>query len=289
MPQLSCGFFVSKSIFLKFVSGTLTLSSAYLGFRKGIMESKQRAVSRLIAQAGQMLLAHGAESTLVGDIMRRMGLASGMSEVEVSLSASSLVVTTVHKEHCITTARRSPDRGINMRVVTQIQRICIMMEKGILDHSLAQRKLNHISPERYNRWLVVVMIGLSCAAFSRLAGGDWMVFLITLIASSVGMIVRQEIGHRQFNPLINFAATAFVTSVISAQAVIYQLGNKPTIVMASSVLMLVPGFPLINAVADMLKGYINMGIARFVMASLLTLATALGIVAAMSITGIWGW
>ncbi|CSD44237.1 putative Inner membrane protein [Vibrio cholerae] len=80
-----------------------------------------------------------------------------------------------------------------------------------------------------------------------------------------------------------------MTSVISAQAVIYQLGNKPTIVMASSVLMLVPGFPLINAVADMLKGYINMGIARFVMASLLTLATALGIVAAMSITGIWGW
>ncbi|QJY40861.1 hypothetical protein HND97_05165 [Vibrio cholerae] len=49
------------------------------------MESKQRAVSRLIAQAGQMLLAHGAESTLVGDIMRRMGLKSGMSEVEVSL------------------------------------------------------------------------------------------------------------------------------------------------------------------------------------------------------------
>ena len=53
--------------------------------------------------------------------------------------------------------------------------------------------------------------------------------------------------------------------------------------------MLVPGFPLINAVADMLKGYINMGIARFVMASLLTLATCLGIVAAMSLVGVWGW
>jgi uncharacterized membrane protein YjjP (DUF1212 family) len=133
------------------------------------------------------------------------------------------------------------------------------------------------------------MIGLSCAAFSRLAGGDWTVFAITFVASSVGMIVRQEIGHRHFNPLLNFAATAFVTSVISAQAVIYHLGNKPTIVMASSVLMLVPGFPLINSVADMLKGYINMGIARFVMASLLTLATCLGIIAAMSVTGIWGW
>ena len=133
------------------------------------------------------------------------------------------------------------------------------------------------------------MIGLSCSSFSRLAGGDWTVFAITFVASAVGMFVRQEIGHRHFNPLLNFAATAFVTSVISAQAVIYQLGNKPTIVMASSVLMLVPGFPLINSVADMLKGYVNVGIARFVMASLLTLATCLGIIAAMSITGVWGW
>ncbi len=102
------------------------------------------------------------------------------------------------------------------------------------------------------------------------------------------MIVRQEIGHRHFNPLLNFAATAFVTTLISAQAEIYQIGNLPTVAMASSVLMLVPGFPLINSVADMLKGHINMGIARFVMASLLTLATCLGIVAAMSVTGIWG-
>ncbi|AIW19937.1 threonine/serine exporter family protein [Vibrio coralliilyticus] len=253
------------------------------------MVSKQRSVSRLIAQAGQMLLAHGAESTLVGDITRRIGLASGMDEVEVSLSASSLVVTTVYQEHCITTARRSPDRGINMRVITQIQRICIMLERGIIDHALAQHKLERINPERYNRWLVVVMIGLSCAAFSRLAGGDWVVFAMTFIASSIGMIVRQEIGHRHFNPLMNFAATAFVTTVVSAQAVIYGLGNSPFLAMASSVLMLVPGFPLINSVADMLKGYINMGIARFVMASLLTLATCLGIVAAMSLVGVWGW
>ncbi|MDF2153227.1 threonine/serine exporter ThrE family protein [Vibrio sp. CAU 1672] len=253
------------------------------------MDSKQRAISRLVAQAGQMLLAHGAESALVSNIMRRIGLACGVSDVEVALSANALVVTTVMGHHCVTTTRSCADRGINMRVVTQIQRICIMIEHGLLDHAMAQKKLNEISPERYNRWLVVGMIGLSCAAFSRLAGGDWGVFWMTFLASAGGMTVRQEVGHRHFNPLLNFAATAFVTTLISAQAVIYNIGNLPTVVMASSVLMLVPGFPLINSVADMLKGHINMGIARFVMASLLTLATCLGIVAAMGVTGIWGW
>ncbi len=133
------------------------------------------------------------------------------------------------------------------------------------------------------------MIGLSCAAFSHLAGGDLGVFAMTFLASAGGMTVRQEIGHRHFNPLLNFAVTAFVTTLISAQAVIFDIGNLPTVAMASSVLMLVPGFPLINSVADMLKGHINMGIARFTMASLLTLATCLGIVAAMEVTGIWGW
>lgn len=51
--------------------------------------STQRSISRLVAQAGQMLLAHGAESTLVSDIMRRIGLAvlfrliQGKAEYEV--------------------------------------------------------------------------------------------------------------------------------------------------------------------------------------------------------------
>lgn len=253
------------------------------------MDEKQREISRLVAKAGQMLLQHGAESSLVSDVSRRLGIAVGADDVEISLSASSLVITTMIDEHCMTTARRAPDRGINMRAVTEIQRICIMSEKGLLDCHEAAVKLDAISPERYNRWLVVVMIGLSCASFSRLAGGDWPVFMMTFLASSLGMIVRQEIGHRHFNPLLNFGITAFVTTLISSQAVIYNIGNTPFLAMASSVLMLVPGFPLINAVADMVKGYVNMGIARWTFATLLTLSTSIGIVGAMNLVGVWGW
>ena len=55
--------------------------------------------------------------------------------------------------------------------------------------------------------------------------------------------------------------------------------------MAASVLLLVPGFPLINAVADMFKGHINTGLARWAIASLLTLATCIGVVMAMTVWG----
>ncbi|MDX1303477.1 threonine/serine exporter family protein [Photobacterium sp.] len=256
---------------------------------KQLSEPEQREVSRLAVAAGQRLLQHGAESTLVMDVTTRLGLALGVESVEVSLSASSMVLTTLHDGRCITTTRRCQDRGINMQVVTEIQRVCIMAERGVIDVDGVHQRLEQIKPLRYNRVLVIVMIGLSCASFSRLAGGDWPVFLLTFVASSVGMFVRQEIAHAHFNPLLNFGVTAFVTTLISGMGQVYQIGETPFLAMASSVLMLVPGFPLINAVSDMVKGFSNMGIARWTIASLLTLSTSAGIVAAMNVLGVWGW
>ena len=44
--------------------------------------------------------------------------------------------------------------------------------------------LSRMKPQ-YNRWTVVVLVGLGCAAFSRLFGGDWPVFLVTFVAAAV--------------------------------------------------------------------------------------------------------
>ncbi|MGB2079311.1 MAG: threonine/serine ThrE exporter family protein [Vibrio sp.] len=252
-------------------------------------EAIQRERTRLIVRAGQLLHSHGAETRLIVDIVERMGRSCGLDEVDISISARAMIVTTIMQEHCITTARRCPDLGINMRVVTDVQRICILLEKGITDTRQAKEKLNQIKPQHYPANLVVLMVGLSCASFSRLAGAGWEIFAITFIAASCAMWVRQQLGKRHFNPMLNFSCTAFIATLISSQAVIYQIGNQPFLAMASSVLLLVPGFPLINSVADLIKGHTNMGIARFVFASMLSFATCLGILLAMSITNTWGW
>ncbi len=49
------------------------------------------------------------------------------------------------------------------------------------------------------------------------------------------------------------------TRIVQGMSLKYSLGNDPHIALASSVLLLVPGFPLINSLADILKGYVNMG------------------------------
>lgn len=249
----------------------------------------QRAITRICVQVALLLLQHGAESTVVVQMAQRLGIALGVESVECALTANAIVLTTLSDHHCITTSRKNSDKGINMQMVTDVQRIVIAVEHKLYDLELAQRKLDKLKPLKYHPALVVGMIGLSCASFAHLSGGDNVICLITFFASAVGMFVRQLLAKQHYNPLIVFAITAFVASLISGLSLKYHWGNDPQIALASSVLLLVPGFPLINSLADILKGYVNMGIGRWTIATVLTFGACLGIVFALSIMHISTW
>lgn len=251
--------------------------------------TQQQEITRLCVHTALLLLQHGAESTLVSQIATRLGKALGVESVEVALTANAVVLTTLHQGHCITTARRNQDRGINMHVVTEVQHIMIAAEHHIYDSSVVRKKLYNIKPLKYNRYYVLLMVGLSCASFAHLAGGDALICFITFLASCGGMLVRQELAGRHYNPMIVFAATAFVATCISGLSLRFGLGNDPQIAIASSVLLLVPGFPFINALSDILKGYTNMGIGRWALATVLTFGACIGIVFALSLLNINQW
>lgn len=251
--------------------------------------TSQREITRLCVQAALLLLQHGAESTVVVQMAQRLGIALGMDSVECALTPNAVILTTLYEGHCITTTRKNVDKGINMQVVTEVQRIVITAEHRIYHLDQVRDKLAQIQPLKYNRYLVIFMIGLSCASFAHLSGGDHIISLITFIASSIAMYVRQSLAQKHYNPLIVFSITAFVASIISGSALKYQLGNDPQIALASSVLLLVPGFPLINALADILKGHVNMGLGRWTIATILTFGACLGIVLALSLLHITSW
>jgi uncharacterized membrane protein YjjP (DUF1212 family) len=249
----------------------------------------QSELTRIAVKAGQILLQHGAESRLVEQTTQRIGIALGAQSIELSVSSDAIVITSLLDGHCVTTTRRCYDRGINMHMVCEVQRICVMLEKQLLDAHQVKERLNRLVPFKYNRWLVVLMIGLSCGSFSHFFGGDLPVYITTFFASAAAMILRQELAHRQHNPFVNFALAAFLATSIASIGVIHQFGKDPKIAMAACVLLLVPGFPFINAVSDMLKGHISTGIARWVFATLLTISVSIGIVGSMAVTGVWGW
>jgi uncharacterized membrane protein YjjP (DUF1212 family) len=228
-------------------------------------------------------MQHGAESALVESLPKRLGERLGVDRVEMGVFASSLVLTTLSERHCITTVRRNEDRGINMHVVVEVQRAVLAVEAGELDAAAYRARLEAIRPFHYPRWLTSLAVGLSCASFARLAHADWIGCGVVLVASGVAMLVRLHVARLHFSPVVNFFVTAFVATSIAGVSEPLKLGGTPTIAIGACVLLLVPGFPLINGVSDMVKGHVSTGLARLAYATLLSVASSVGILLAMTL------
>jgi uncharacterized membrane protein YjjP (DUF1212 family) len=67
---------------------------------------------------------------------------------------------------------------------------------------------------------------------------------------------------------------------------LFNLSNQPETALAAAVLLLVPGVPLINAAQDLIRGHLVTGITRGVTGLLISLAIALGLLLAISLTGV---
>jgi len=256
--------------------------------------SDQREITHLCVQTGLLLMQHSAESALVENVTRRIGIALGARSVEVAIMANAITVTTLCEGKSMTTVRRNEDRGINMHMITEVQRALLDVEAGTLDMGGYRKRLFGLTPIRYPRFVQVLGIGLSCACFGMLAGADFHSSLLIFTASACAMWVRLMIASLHFNPLVNFFVAAFVGTSIAIQGILHQgalhlEGLSPKVVMASSMLLFVPGFPLINGVSDMVKGYINTGLSRLMWALLLAAATCAGIMLSMRIFNVWGW
>ncbi|HVU35029.1 MAG TPA: threonine/serine exporter family protein [Opitutaceae bacterium] len=246
-------------------------------------------IAPLCAETALRLLQHGAESALVESLARRLGLALGAERVEVALMANAVTVAVRIRGRSMTTVRRNEDRGINMHVVMEVQRLVLDVEAGKLDRLGYRERFLAIQPLHHPRWLVAVVVGVSCACFAALNHADLAACILVTVASTVAMAVRQQLAQLHFSPMIVFGVTAFVATSLTVLGYWHNLSTTPKAAMAASVLLLVPGYPLINSVSDMVKGYVNTGISRGVFALLLSAATCAGILTAMAVWRIWGW
>lgn len=249
-----------------------------------------RDIIDLALWAGQLLLQYGAETQRVEDTVSRLGTSLGCDRMNILVSPNAMVITTISGEEFRTKIRRVRSLAVNMNVVHAVNSLTRRVAAGELDRVQVRAELERISalPPHYNRWLVVFMVGLACAAFSQLFGGDWPIFGVTFVSAAVAMVVRQELTRHHFNALVIVVTTAFVAGLLASSATLLQLGAEPQLALAASVLLLVPGVPLINAVEDLIKGHMVTGLARGITGLLVSLGIALGLLMAMRLVGISG-
>jgi len=228
-------------------------------------------------QTGSLLLQHGADAGRVEASLRQMEAGLGIDRIDAIVMSKTILLTATRQEAHHTRVARVPIVGVNMNSLNEIEQLLGLFQQGQVTPEQLKRVLNQIAslPHHYSRSVIVVAVGLACAAFCRLFGGDWAALAITGVAAAIAAWVRMWLNQRQVNYFLVVLLTALTASLVAGSAL--WLSQTPQSALTAAVLLLVPGVPLINASVDILRGHISAGLARATTSLVVFLGIALGL------------
>ncbi len=249
---------------------------------------KIKAVEEMLLDVGTLLMSNGASTGRVRTTVNRIAGALGY-DVELLITSRSLMLTVTEENGSDYTSsvRRTPPHGVNFTLVSGISR----MSWRIVEDKMTLKQINEdilrlTALPHYPRLVVLSLVALAGASFCRLFGGEGLELVVTFVATFFGLFIRQEAMKKRFNPYFAIVFASFAAAIIAGLSVKLGIGNNPEHALATSVLFLIPGVPLINSLTDIIDGNTLNGIVRGVNGFTIAFAIALGLMLAMNIYGI---
>jgi uncharacterized membrane protein YjjP (DUF1212 family) len=198
-----------------------------------------------------------------------------------------LTVTEENGSDYTSSVRRTPPHGVNFKLVSGISRMSWHVIEDKMTVAQINEDINRLtSLPHYPRLVVLSLVALAGASFCRLFGGEGWELVVTFVASFFGLFIRQEALKKRFNPYLAIVFASFAASMIAGLSVKLGIGDTPEHALATSVLFLIPGVPLINSLTDIIDGNTLNGIVRGINGFVMAFAIALGLMFAMQIYGI---
>ncbi|NDW17782.1 threonine/serine exporter [Dysgonomonas sp. 216] len=245
--------------------------------------------ANLILDIGTYLLASGAHCGRVNSNIKRIANAWGFN-VDMQPTFKGLLVSVYNRNNPsdnVTLYKEAPPYNVHLEILTKVSKLSWSVVEDGLSMEDTEKELEKIkNTTHYKPWIVSVAVGLSCGGLCLLSGGDLFNMLVTILAAFVGSLLRFQIVKMNFNGMISVIIAAFVTTMITGIGTIANIGVSPQAAMATAVLYLIPGVPLINSVIDLIEGYLSAAMNRMLFAGFFLLCIAAGMTLSITLIGI---
>lgn len=235
------------------------------------------SIGKFIAEYSAHLMGTGVHTSRVIRNTKRIGEAFGL-DVKLSVFHRNIILTIIDKDtnEACNEVIDIPAHPISFEHNSELS----ALSWEAVDNHLSLEELKDkykkiISAPRIHPLFVLLLVGFANASFCKLFGGDLISMGIVFSATITGFYLKQQMQAKKINHYVVFIVSAFIASLCASTALIFDTTSE--IAMATSVLYLVPGVPLINGVIDVVEGYILTGFARLTEASLLIVSIAIGL------------
>ena len=229
------------------------------------------SIGKFIAEYSAHLMGAGVHTSRVVRNSKRIGEAFGL-DVKLGVFHKNIILTIIDKE---TNEACNEVIDIPAHPISFEHNSELAVDKQLSLEELKEKYKKIVSAPMIHPLFVLILVGFANASFCKLFGGDLISMGIVFSATITGLYLKQQMQKKKMNHYIIFIVSAFVASLCASTALIFDTTSE--IALATSVLYLVPGVPLINGVIDVVEGYVLTGFARLTEASLLIVSIAIGL------------
>jgi uncharacterized membrane protein YjjP (DUF1212 family) len=239
----------------------------------------------VLTRVGVFMLESGAASFRTKDTMERFAAALGIAQFDTFVTPTKIIGIVTNSQGSFTRALRVPSLGVDMARISLI-------------HHFAHHPQN-VSPAQLGLWLdgvgaakpdyapAVILAGVAaaCACFAIILGGGPVEAAAAALGAGGAQAVRLRLRARHVNPYLLTAISAMVASLVAYLVMLVLGASQPRIGLIASVLLLVPGAPLITALLDLLHLDLISGVTRGVYAAILIFNIGVGMLLVLAFTG----
>lgn len=235
------------------------------------------SIGKFIAEYSAHLMGAGVHTSRVVRNSKRIGEAFDV-EVKLGVFHKNIILTLIDKntQETCNEVVDIPAHPISFEHNSELSALSWeAFDKHLSLEELTKKYKKIVSAPMIHPLFVLILVGFANASFCKLFGGDLISMGIVCSATMTGLYLKQQMQRKKINHYVIFIVCAFVASLCASTSLIFDTTSE--IAMATSVLYLVPGVPLINGVIDVVEGYILTGFARLTEASLLIISIAIGL------------
>lgn len=236
-----------------------------------------KEITRFLLEYANRLMGSGVHTSRVVRNTCRIGESLNVN-VKMSILQHTMVVSVCDKENMEVYNEVSvvPEFPVSFELNSELSALSWeAYDKHLPLEVLWEKYRRIVDHPKMDPLCTLFLVGFANASFCALFGGDWTARAIVFTATLIGFYLKQIMQKKHINQYIVFVVSAFVASLVASSSL--TLDTTSEIAIATSVLYLVPGVPLLNGVIDIVEGHVLTGCSRLIRALLLVTCIAVGL------------
>ncbi|MCM3569161.1 threonine/serine exporter family protein [Neobacillus mesonae] len=245
----------------------------------GNQVEQTKEIMELCLLAGRIMLQSGGETYRVEDTMTRMAAALGIDNTNSYVTPTGIIFSAEGTGPARTKLVRISERSTDLKKVALVNSVSRGISSGEINLRQAFEQLNEINSMNLTFPFKVQVAAASIASscFMIMFNGSWNDFIPAMISGGVGYL--SFIYFHRFVPIKFFSEflASFVIGLLSFLFVKNGIGHQLDKIIIGSVMPLVPGLLVTNAIRDLMAGHLVAGLSKGAEAFLTSFAIGAGI------------